>query len=278
MIFSGDINLYNLNYDTGIEYISVNRRADQFSPIVKNLDISITIGIQSQFLIGSLRDLQIFLLLIFSGFILLSTISAIIMGNRISKPILFGGPEYLGACSGDEGRVFFATSRILSEHKYLGALLRGFLLLHKRVAISSINNSEKCAPIGTNDELEDLAIAFDIRTGKLLENKSTLEERVENIKISNSFLIPEKQNNIIQDMENTEKEQIISQWENLLKTPGIRQSLTFGQTIIKLGSQLNNKNLTEWGMQLMKITNNFDTEQIIDFLKKNPVSLEGIEL
>ena len=55
---------------------------------------------------------------------------------------------------------------------------RPILKLYERVAKSETSKYEKCSPIGTDDELEELASAFDDRTKQLLEAQSHLEKRV----------------------------------------------------------------------------------------------------
>ena len=53
------------------------------------------------------------------------------------------------------------------------------LLLRQRVEVADGSPETQCAPLGTGDELEDLAIKFDQRTRELLEIQTHLEELVD---------------------------------------------------------------------------------------------------
>jgi diguanylate cyclase (GGDEF)-like protein len=64
------------------------------------------------------------------------------------------------------GLIFIGVSIILAALIARG-LTRPILELHQRVEASNHDNNVLCSPLGTNDELEELAAAFDERTLKL---------------------------------------------------------------------------------------------------------------
>ena len=57
---------------------------------------------------------------------------------------------------------------------------RPILLLSRRVAAADGSPEKRCAPLGTQDELEELAESFDKRTGELLDIQQNLETLVSN--------------------------------------------------------------------------------------------------
>ena len=59
------------------------------------------------------------------------------------------------------------------------SISRPILLLRQRVAEADGTPEKRCAPLGTHDELEDLAMKFDQRTVDLLEIQTHLEDLVE---------------------------------------------------------------------------------------------------
>jgi len=65
-----------------------------------------------------------FLCTLFSAIYFLSAAS---INKQQIKSLLFGEPEYSAACCEDDGFELFVACHILSEHKYLGSLLQGFL-------------------------------------------------------------------------------------------------------------------------------------------------------
>jgi len=63
----------------------------------------------------------------------------------------------------------------------LGVTISGpILLLRQRVAAADGSPEKRCAPLGTQDELEELAESFDKRTGELLDIQQNLESLVHN--------------------------------------------------------------------------------------------------
>jgi PAS domain S-box-containing protein len=76
------------------------------------------------------------------------------------------------------GALFTVAALILAV--ILGdSIARPILRLCKRVEEADGTLAKRCAPLGTGDELEELAELFDQRTGQLLRIQESLEERVE---------------------------------------------------------------------------------------------------
>ena len=57
-------------------------------------------------------------------------------------------------------------------------IARPILELYRRVKSSDLSTDQQCSPLGTNDELEVLAEAFDQRTNELRGIQSQLQQRV----------------------------------------------------------------------------------------------------
>jgi len=74
----------------------------------------------------------------------------------------------------------FLTLAAIAIAYWIGfSISRPILLLRKRVAAADGSPEKQCAPLGTADELEELAENFDQRTHELLDIQQHLEELVE---------------------------------------------------------------------------------------------------
>ncbi|MBN2782090.1 MAG: EAL domain-containing protein [Campylobacterales bacterium] len=121
--------LFEYNFDKNQSYkIYIHKPESQDMPFFKQLGIILEVGIPYSIYNAPIKEAILILVLIGIIFIGISVFVATIIAKNITRPIL---------------------------------------KLHKRVKASNDDNNILCSPLGTNDELEDLAIAFDERTLKL---------------------------------------------------------------------------------------------------------------
>jgi diguanylate cyclase (GGDEF)-like protein len=110
---------------TKISYRFFSYQVDTSDTILNDLDITVKIGIDNERFLKPLYDILIPLGLLSLFFIVIGFIFAFVTAHTITQPIL---------------------------------------TLHKRIKEASKEKDSLCSPLGTQDELEDLAIAFDERT------------------------------------------------------------------------------------------------------------------
>ncbi len=120
--------IFEKNRNAKEEYHLVAHRADKTMFFTHELDISLEIGLPTSIYNAPLRDTLLVLALVGVLFIALGSYGALVIGKTISAPILE---------------------------------------LYRRVKASDERNDVLCSPLGTDDELEELAAAFDERTLKL---------------------------------------------------------------------------------------------------------------
>jgi len=117
--------IFSYNYYPNIEYRSFTHYADDKTQMFKNLDVTLEIGLPEDIYRAPINEAIIKLVLLSFIFIVISIITSTITANRITQPILE---------------------------------------LYRRVKASGDNRDILCSPLGSNDELEKLAKAFDERT------------------------------------------------------------------------------------------------------------------
>ncbi len=72
--------------------------------------------------------------------------------------------------------VLFIAIAVIITTRIGNGIARPILLLCKKISRSAAHENEKCSPVGTGDELEELAQVFDRRTEQLIMTKKNLEE------------------------------------------------------------------------------------------------------
>ncbi len=118
------------NFNKDIEYKSHIHPVDSDLNFFKHLGISLEIGVPSKIYTAPVKDVIVKLLIVGIFFIAVGIYLATLLANTITTPIL---------------------------------------KLYNRVKFSSTENEMFCSPLGTNDELEELAKAFDERSLMLQE-------------------------------------------------------------------------------------------------------------
>ncbi len=122
-------------------YIVVSARPDDSTPYLQELNIALDIGVLREPYYAPVRDTIINFILLSILATAVATLAAARIGNSIAHPIL----DLCGKIS----------------------------------QLDSADRTTRCSPVGTNDELEDLACAFDQRTAELWAIQDELERRVE---------------------------------------------------------------------------------------------------
>ena len=127
------------NYDARQSYIAERLGGNKQTTLLNELDLELEIGLPRSVYMAPVWEGVQLLLLFALLFIVIAVVVAARIGNSIAKPIL---------------------------------------TLFQRVNESATKQEVRCSPIGTGDELEALAKAFDQRTDVLLETQARLEEDV----------------------------------------------------------------------------------------------------
>ncbi|MFH0787071.1 MAG: PAS domain S-box protein, partial [Pseudomonadota bacterium] len=132
--------IFSHNFKANERYVQVKKQAGEGSPYTAKLGIEIEMGaLKSQYL-APLRNDLVQLVLISLVFIGLAVILAARMGDSLARPIL-------GLCA--------------------------------KVDRSETFHDEKCYPVGTGDELEKLAQAFDNRAEQLVKAGDYVEDIIQ---------------------------------------------------------------------------------------------------
>jgi len=135
--------IFTINYDKEISYVRVKQTAEKNLPYLKTLELQLELG-ETRSAHDTPLNKAIFNLLVISlAFIVLSILFAVKMGSGFAQPVL-------SLC--DKIRDFTK---------------------------SGFKNYRKLSPVGTADELEELAKAFDMQTVLLIIARDNLEKRVE---------------------------------------------------------------------------------------------------
>lgn len=123
-LFHNGKNIFARNFEETINYQSSVEEMDQNS-VLKQLEVVLQIGVPTTIYLAPLKDIMLKLLLIGLVFIVIGIFLSSILANGITKPIL---------------------------------------TLVKKVKNVENKSEVFCSPLGTNDELEELAKAFDERS------------------------------------------------------------------------------------------------------------------
>lgn len=118
------------NFNKDIEYESYSHIIKSDTDFFKYLNISLEIGVPSKIYMAPVKDVILQLIIAGIFFIIVGIYLATVLANTITTPIL---------------------------------------KLYSRVKVSGSENEMFCSPLGTNDELEELAKAFDERSLMLQE-------------------------------------------------------------------------------------------------------------
>ena len=138
-LFIGSENIVSNNYKQQINYFHHRLRNHQQAPLLQALGLDLEIGVPESIYLAPIWKAMFQLMLISAIFILIAVIISAWIGNSIARPIL---------------------------------------TLCRRVKKSGFGEQSACSPIGTQDELESLAMAFDQRTHELKKIQQELEHRV----------------------------------------------------------------------------------------------------
>lgn len=129
--------------------ITVSRQAGKDLAYMNRLGTGIEIGVLKAMYLAPVRSAIVQLMLTGGMFIVVAIIIAVRMGNGIARPIL---------------------------------------KLCEKVRKTERFENERCSPIGTADELEELAQAFDNRTDWLLTAMNRLKENSDELRVTNEKL------------------------------------------------------------------------------------------
>jgi two-component system sensor histidine kinase/response regulator len=128
------------HYDSTLNYIHYRLSAADVTPLLRNLGLELEVGVPESIYLAPVSQAILHFLLAAAGFILAAVFVSVWMGNSIANPIL---------------------------------------TLYQRVRGSNGASGKRCSPLGTHDELEALALAFDQRTDALHAIQDDLEYRVQ---------------------------------------------------------------------------------------------------
>ncbi|MEI8397494.1 MAG: PAS domain S-box protein [Rhodospirillaceae bacterium] len=133
--------LYTQMTQSRDDYIVACALPDATTPYLKNLNIRLDIGVLRVSYYAPIKETIINFILLSILATVVATLAAGRIGNGIARPIL-------NLCS-------------------------------KITHLDSNDRATRCSPVGTGDELEELALAFDKRTAELWDIQDGLERRVE---------------------------------------------------------------------------------------------------
>ncbi|MBU1648049.1 MAG: PAS domain S-box protein [Proteobacteria bacterium] len=146
-LYQGKTLLFTANERTGSKYVTKRHQHDKDGGggYVNTLGLSFEIGMPKSEFMQPVYNAALRLLLLSAVFVVLAILLASRLGNQMAQPIL---------------------------------------QLCARVRASGTNqNSIPCSPVGTGDELEELALAFDERTVHLLQAQEELHEKNETLQL-----------------------------------------------------------------------------------------------
>lgn len=134
-LYSGEDIIFSQNFSEEESYIAVKQQTGKDFPCMNRLEMGIEIGALKAEYLAPVQNAVLQLVLIGISFIVVAVFMAVRMGNSIARPILE---------------------------------------LCDKVGKAAMFENERCSPVGTGDELEELAHVFDDRTEQLLKE---IEER-----------------------------------------------------------------------------------------------------
>ncbi|MCF6291375.1 MAG: EAL domain-containing protein [Desulfobacterales bacterium] len=149
-LFHGDTPLFVQNFDEHVSYVTTRKMVGEKYPLLSRLGIGIEIGTPKSVLLAPVRSLMVQLLLLGGGFMVIAVLLANRLGNGIARPIL---------------------------------------RLCERIRRAGLEGEPQCSPVGTGDELEDLALAFDDRAGRLTAARRHLEATADQLRHTNTQLL-----------------------------------------------------------------------------------------
>ena len=124
------------NFDDQIDYLTYRATSGEESPLLQQVGIELEIGLPKASYLAPVWEDVIRLILLSLLFVITAVMVSTWIGNSIAQPII---------------------------------------TLHRRVQKVGVAGGEQCSPLGTNDELEELALAFDQRTSELTAAQRELE-------------------------------------------------------------------------------------------------------
>ena len=136
-LFFGDQLIYQQNHSENENYISIAKEAGSELALLTRLKVKLISGETRSAHLVQIKNSLYTLLLVCFFFIVFSVFLAIWIGSKISKPIL---------------------------------------TLCEKIKNSSQETFQPCSPVGTNDELEELALAFDNQAKTLFERSLELRK------------------------------------------------------------------------------------------------------
>ncbi|MBT3196369.1 MAG: response regulator [Gammaproteobacteria bacterium] len=134
-----EVSLVSINVSEKLDFLSEWPRGPRMVPLLKRAGLSLEIGVPKSLYLATVWDAVIRFLFVGALFTLAALLVAARIGNGVARPILE---------------------------------------LYRRVVEASTSKGVRCSPIGTGDELEVLAAAFDERTNELQTIQNELEVRV----------------------------------------------------------------------------------------------------
>ncbi len=149
-LFHGETPLFVQNFDRHASYVTIRKVVGEKYPLLARLGIGIEIGASKSVFLAPVRSLMVQLLLLGAGFMIIAVLLASRLGNGIAQPIL---------------------------------------RLCERIRQAGPEGEQRCSPVGTGDELEDLALAFDGRTGQLTAARRHLEATADQLRHTNAQLL-----------------------------------------------------------------------------------------
>ncbi|MEJ1490030.1 MAG: PAS domain S-box protein [Candidatus Sedimenticola sp. (ex Thyasira tokunagai)] len=132
------VEIVSHNYDAQIQYIKHQLISSEETPLLQALGLELEVGLPEESYLAPVWWAVLRLLAMGALLILAAIFVSAWIGNSIAQPIL---------------------------------------ALHQRVQQSDLFAASHCSPVGTGDELEALALAFDQRTSELQKTVATLQER-----------------------------------------------------------------------------------------------------
>lgn len=138
-LLQGDTVIDEQQYHSTRDYISLRQANSDQTPLLKQMGLELEIGLPESVYLAPVWQDVLRMILSSLLFIFAAVLLSTGIGNSIAQPIL---------------------------------------TLHRRVKAMDASSDSHCSPIGTNDELEDLAQAFDQRNAELLASRSELEKDI----------------------------------------------------------------------------------------------------
>jgi signal transduction histidine kinase/CheY-like chemotaxis protein len=139
LIYKGEA-VVSKNYDNKEIYISYSLEGRHVTPRLQALNLVLEIGFPESLYMAPVWEVLVRIVSLGIVLIVVAVVLSFWLGNSIARPILE---------------------------------------LCRRVNVSEKKSYGQCSPLGTDDELDELAKAFDRRTNELIEIQNGLEQRVE---------------------------------------------------------------------------------------------------